>query len=75
MSINAVGLGRAKTQTCCGAVEWGSQTSKVLSISREARPLAPTDTQAQKSRKLGGSYTSGARLTSYPSCHYVSSRG
>ena len=35
-----VGLGCAKTQTCCGAVEWRSQASDVLSFSREARHSA-----------------------------------
>jgi len=60
----AVGLGRVITQACCGAVEWHSQAPDVLSFSREARSLPPTDAQAQKSRKPGGSYTSEARLTS-----------
>jgi len=59
-----MGLGCAKTPTCCGAVELRSQASNVLSFSREARLLPPTDAQAQKSRKLRGSYTSVARLTS-----------
>ena len=53
-----MGLGRVKTQACCGAVEWRSQASDVLSVSREARLLAPSDAEA---RKLGGSYASGAR--------------
>jgi len=35
------GLGCVKTQTCCGAVEWRSQASHVLSFSREARLSAP----------------------------------
>ena len=34
---------RAKTQTCCSAVEWRSQASDVRSFSREARLLSPTD--------------------------------
>jgi hypothetical protein len=39
-----------KTRACCGAVEWRSQASDVLSFSREARLSAPTDAQAKKSR-------------------------
>jgi hypothetical protein len=35
------GLGCAKTQTCCGAVEWRSQVSDVSSFSREIL-AAPT---------------------------------
>ena len=57
---SATGLGCAKTPTCCGTVEWRSQASNVLSFPREARLLPPTDAQAQKSRKLRGSYTSVA---------------
>src|SRR5262245_39269132 len=70
----AQGLGCVKTQACCGAVEWRSQASDLLSFSREARLLAPSDAEAQKSRKLRGSHTSGARLTSCLSCYYESSR-
>jgi ABC-type uncharacterized transport system substrate-binding protein len=57
-----MGLGCAKTQTCCGAVEWRSQAPDILTFSREARLSPPSDAQAQKSRKLRGSHTSGARL-------------
>src|SRR5215471_5285775 len=60
-AMSAAALGRAKTQTCCGDIEWRSQASDVRSFSREARLLQPTDAQAQKSRKLCGSYSSGAR--------------
>src|SRR5215510_14145408 len=35
--------------------------SDVLSFSREAHLFAPSDAEAQKSRKLRGSYFSGAR--------------
>jgi len=49
-----------ETQKYCGAVEWRSQASNVPSFSHETRLLPPTDAQAQKSRKLRGSYTSGA---------------
>jgi hypothetical protein len=38
----ALGLGCAKTQTCCGAVEWCSQASGVLSFSREVHLSALT---------------------------------
>jgi len=48
-------------QTCFGAVEWRSQESGVLSLSREARFSAPIDAEA---KKLRGSFASGARLTS-----------
>jgi len=54
-------LGSTKTQTCCGAVEWRSQSSDVRSFSREARRLALSNAGAQKSRRLRGSYASGAR--------------
>ena len=47
----APGLGRVKTQACCGAVEWSSQASDVLSFSREAPLLAPSDAEAQKISK------------------------
>src|SRR5262249_13552565 len=73
-ATTAPGLGCAKTPTCCGAVEWRSQASNVLSFPREARLLPPTDAQAQKSRKLRSSYTSVARLTSCLFYYYVSSR-
>src|SRR5262249_5709655 len=63
-ATSLMGLGCAKTQTCCGAVEWRSQASNVLAFSREARLLSPTDAQAQKSRNFRGSYTSVAPLTS-----------
>jgi len=56
-----MGLGRVKTQACCGAVERHSQASDVLSFSREARLLAPRDAEAQKSRKLCLSYSSRTR--------------
>src|SRR4029453_3747691 len=74
VALSARGLGCVKTQTCCGAVEWRSQASDVLSFSREARLSAPTDAVAQKPRELRGSYTSGARRTSSLSCYYASSR-
>ena len=64
---------RAKTQTCCSAVEWRSQASDVRSFSREARLLPPIDAQGQKSRKLCGSQTFVARLATCVSCYYVSS--
>src|SRR5215831_20341230 len=73
--LSGMGLGCAKTQACCGAVEWRSQASGVLSFSREARLLAPSDTEAKKSRKFRDSYTSGARLAYCFSCYYVPSRG
>src|SRR5262245_31986170 len=53
-STSVAGLGCVKTQACCGAVEWRSQASDLLSFSREARLLAPSDAEAQKSRKLRG---------------------
>src|SRR5262249_8159539 len=59
----------------CGAVQWRSQASDVLSFSREARLLAAGDAEAQKSREFRGTYSSGARLTSCNSCFYVSSPG
>src|SRR6476620_10762648 len=71
----AKGLGRVKTRTCCGAVEWRSQASDVLSFSREARLSAPTDAQAKKSRKLRDSCASRTRVTSCDSCYRVSSGG
>src|SRR6516225_3177628 len=51
----SAGLGCVETQTCCGAIEWCSQASDVLSFSREARLSAPTDAAAEISR-LRGSY-------------------
>jgi sensor c-di-GMP phosphodiesterase-like protein len=36
----------------CGAVEWRSQASNVLSFSRAARLSAPTDAEAQKCRTI-----------------------
>src|SRR5262249_17833754 len=40
-AMSAVGLGRAKTQTCCGAVEWGSQTSKFFPSRARLAPWRP----------------------------------
>jgi len=72
--MSAAGPGSVKTQTCCGALEWRSQASNVLTFSREARLLPPTDAQAQKSRKLRGAtlLAHGSRLAF--SCYYVPSR-
>src|SRR5262249_31297962 len=42
------GRGRVKTQACCGAVEWRSQASNVLSFSREARHLPPSESQTPR---------------------------
>ena len=46
-----LGLGRVKTQTCCGAVERRSQESGVPPLSREARFSAPIDAEVKKSLK------------------------
>jgi len=42
---------RAKTQTCCGALEWRSQASDVLSFSREAHLSAPTECRGAEASK------------------------
>jgi hypothetical protein len=59
-----MGLGRAKTQARCSAVEWRSKTPNVLAFSREAHVTMPTDAPRQKTRKPRSSQTSGARHTS-----------
>ena len=69
------GLGRVKTRTRCGAVELRSQASDVLPSRARLRLCTPADAAAQKSRKVRGSYASGARVTSWLSCYYVSNRG
>ena len=74
MPYSALGLGCVKSQTCCGAVEWGSQASPVLSFSREARLSTPIDAECSNVKKRGF-YASVARVTFWLSCYYVSSRG
>src|SRR5262249_55420773 len=69
------GLSPAGMAASLAALEWHSQASGVLSVSREARLLAASDAEAQKSRKLGGSYSSGAREPRLAFVLLCSSRG
>ena len=66
------GPGLKRRRAADQAVEWRSQASDVLSVSREARLSAPSDAEAQKSSKTPQLLRFWcARIRSYLSCYYV----
>src|SRR5262245_37123880 len=70
-----MGLGRVKTQACCGAVEWRSQTQMFFPSRARLTSLRPV-TQRRRNLENSAVPTFLARATHVlPACYYVRAEG